>query len=245
VSVIVVDYDCPDGTVNFVKAHFPSVQVVAIKDRPAFNVSIARNLGAAATSADFLMFLDADAMPSGSLGAFLREAQLSEHEFFTWPHGVGECLVPRSKFMEVGGYDEVMDGWGYEDTDLSIRIERAGLRRRQFDSDMISIISHPDEIRSGVGQTGNKWVTHRLNQIYARIRDDLESIVGSRLSEDNRRRARQLVADALRRAGEAMRPVSFVIPIRSDQFDGCGVDCSLAYNMRPTVRHSHGGGTHG
>jgi len=234
VQVIVVDYDCPDKTANYVATSFPSVRVVAVEDRPVFNVSKARNLGvAAATNADFIMFLDADAKPSDSLAVFLRESRFSEEEFLTWPEGVGECLVARSKFIEVGGYDEVMDGWGYEDTDLSNRLERAGVKHLLFEPTMISIIPHPDEIRSGVEQTGNKWVTHRLNQIYARIRDDVEAIIGSRLSEDNRHRARKLVSDALKRAGESLQPVSFVIPLRSDQFDGCAVDGALAYSLRP------------
>ncbi|MBM4221050.1 MAG: hypothetical protein FJ170_03775, partial [Gammaproteobacteria bacterium] len=47
-ETIVVDYDCPDNSGDWVAANFPAVRVVRVKDQPIFVASRARNLGAAA-----------------------------------------------------------------------------------------------------------------------------------------------------------------------------------------------------
>src|ERR1700674_5706017 len=70
-EVIVVDYDCPDGTSAYVARHHPEVRLVAISGRPKFNISHARNLGAAAAMGEFLVFLDADVLVAGHFLAHL------------------------------------------------------------------------------------------------------------------------------------------------------------------------------
>ena len=39
-EVIVVDYDCPDGTSDVVAREFPAARVVAVKDRPHFAMDL-------------------------------------------------------------------------------------------------------------------------------------------------------------------------------------------------------------
>ena len=60
IEVVVVDYDCPDGAADWVRSSGPDVRIVAVEDRPLFSASTARNLGAAAATADWLAFVDAD-----------------------------------------------------------------------------------------------------------------------------------------------------------------------------------------
>jgi glycosyltransferase involved in cell wall biosynthesis len=47
-------------------------------------------------------------------------------------HGVKTCNVSlwRSDFMHVNGFDESYSGWGLEDSDLAIRLIRAGIRHK-------------------------------------------------------------------------------------------------------------------
>src|SRR5665648_31901 len=59
-EVIVVDYDCPQGTSRWISANLPSVIVVEVENEPLFNISKARNVGAARSSGDVLCFVDAD-----------------------------------------------------------------------------------------------------------------------------------------------------------------------------------------
>ena len=59
-EVIVVDYDCPDRTGDWVAAHFPAVRVAKVAEAPIFNISRARNVGAGLARAPWLAFCDAD-----------------------------------------------------------------------------------------------------------------------------------------------------------------------------------------
>src|SRR5277367_5615452 len=54
--VVVVDYDCPDGTSRYVEEHFSGVKVVRIRGKAGFNLSEARNLGAAAVFSKYIGF---------------------------------------------------------------------------------------------------------------------------------------------------------------------------------------------
>lgn len=48
-------------------------------------------------------------------------------------HGVKTCNLGlwRHDFISVNGFDEAYQGWGYEDSDLVIRLLRLGIRRKQ------------------------------------------------------------------------------------------------------------------
>lgn len=55
-EVIVVDYDCPDGTSEYVARNYPLARLVSVTDQPKFNTSHARNLGAAQAAVNFWCF---------------------------------------------------------------------------------------------------------------------------------------------------------------------------------------------
>jgi glycosyltransferase involved in cell wall biosynthesis len=125
-EVIVVDYDCPDGTRTYVAEHYPQVRVVAIENKPIFNISQARNAGAAQAVGDVLVFLDADMLIGAGFLDYLA-ANMERGSYGNFAAGVansarGSCAVDRSLFEEVGGYDEVIEGYGGEDLDLYARL---------------------------------------------------------------------------------------------------------------------------
>lgn len=51
---------------------------------------------------------------------------------------VGHSSIPRQNFLELGGFDESFDGWGYEDIDLGIRWYESG-HEIIFAPDIVSI----------------------------------------------------------------------------------------------------------
>jgi hypothetical protein len=61
-EVIVVDNDSKDGTVAIVERAFPSVKVIALKENPGFGRGC--NIGVAASSGSYLVFLNPDAIAS-------------------------------------------------------------------------------------------------------------------------------------------------------------------------------------
>jgi glycosyltransferase involved in cell wall biosynthesis len=69
-EIIVVDYDCPDGTQKYVEETYidepeiegisPPVRVVKVNNRPYFNLNDARNRGADAASGELIFMIDSD-----------------------------------------------------------------------------------------------------------------------------------------------------------------------------------------
>ena len=127
-EVVVVDYSCPDGTGDWVRETFPAVRVVDVKGEQGFSNWKARNAGAAAATGNLLLFCDADtilapnagdsiarALPPKTYGFFKRNAtarfnkaglRLGSNQLR------GFHAIPAPAFRRLGGYDDVLRGWG-------------------------------------------------------------------------------------------------------------------------------------
>jgi len=67
-----------------------------------------------------------------------------------FPRAFGHCLgspllVARDIFEQLGGYNEALTDWGYEDTDLVARLECIGLKR--FEITGLTQAEHGDDVR--------------------------------------------------------------------------------------------------
>ena len=159
-EVIVVDYSCPQGTGDFVRANFPSVRVVSVEGQEHFSNWKARNAGAAAASSDVLVFVDADTIVAdGAIDWLAKNLPLRSYGFFdtrtsqSFNRGgprlaanqlKGFQVIPSPAFRRSGGYDEVLEGYAAgADTDLEERLNYLGLARHPLDPSIIdSIIQH-------------------------------------------------------------------------------------------------------
>jgi len=130
-EVVVVDYDCPEGTKDWVAANYPEVRLVVVSGEPVFNASRARNLGAKDARASWLVFCDADDLLSSSFSSdVLRLAEPG-----TYQRGLRRnkpAPIPLAceaiTFSVLGGYDDAMQGWGMEDVEFMIRLGQSGVR---------------------------------------------------------------------------------------------------------------------
>lgn len=155
-EVIVVDYGCPEGTAEWVEAHYPSVKVVWATDSLGYNASRAKNLGIAAAESEWICAIDADGLPlPGWLswldyniagGNYAVIANVSKQ-----PESCGVVVFRRSDFELAGGYDEAIRGWGGDDVDLFSRFRALGLKRVGFPNELLGVISHGHEIRDMAG----------------------------------------------------------------------------------------------
>jgi hypothetical protein len=198
VEVVVVDYDCSDGTAGWVKREHPAIIVVKVEDRPQFNISIARNLGAAAASGEWLCFMDADVLPDPEFCSQLAPMLEAGH-FYTIsrfvPELCGTCVMPREAYRRAGGYDEVMEPWSFEDTDMYVRLQEMGLVHSHFPTSLLTAIAHDDASRVQFTDGGDRWQTMRRNAFYHHAKLLVARALGAPLDEDRRR---QLYAEIKR-----------------------------------------------
>jgi hypothetical protein len=176
-EVVVVDYDCPDGTRGWVATHFPDVRVAVVTDAPHFNVSRARNIGARLARAPWLVLCDADTLlaPSFALemqkliatGTYLRPSQDTPAGLRKLPFPL---LCEGSAYRDIDGHDDAFRGWGAEDWEFISRLDRHGLREVLYPAALVEILTHSNKVRSSHYEHGI-GVSMVVNHHYAKIKE--------------------------------------------------------------------------
>lgn len=162
IEIVIVDYNCPQKTGEWLKENHPSVKVVnanvGIKE---WNLCAARNLGIKNSLGDILGIFDADTIMEPE---FIEDCinRLTEDAFMCgYPIGKahGCCIVHRKNMYAVEGYNECLKGWGFDDQDLYNRFMNGSMHEKSsllkyielkmigFDENLIDLIRHEDELR--------------------------------------------------------------------------------------------------
>lgn len=173
---IVVDYDCPDHTREWVGANFPDTRLVNVDATPTFNTSIARNLGARAATTEWLVFVDADVLLATDFSDRLRPMLCRRNFFRPIPLMAETCgtfACHRGDFFAVSGYDEILEGYGGEDNDIYLRLRNAGCSMKSFDGALIQVIHHDGEERTAHHDIRDIALSRRINSLYNHIKYDL------------------------------------------------------------------------
>jgi len=181
-ETVVVDYDCPDGTGDWVAQDFPQVRLVRVKGVEGFNASHARNIGARAATAPWLGFFDADillaerfstsVLPALRDGSYYRASPVTLQ---TW----GSIICHRDDFFRINGYDEVYSGWGGEDDDLLAMLALHRITGYGYPAALLDEVDHGDERRTRFAAVKSRWLQSRINQIYLRAKLDLIRLHGN------------------------------------------------------------------
>ncbi|HET9764125.1 MAG TPA: glycosyltransferase [Casimicrobiaceae bacterium] len=202
-EVVVVDYDCPDGTRDWVAANFPRARVVAVNDAPFFNLSRARNVGAREARADWIVFCDADNLLAPSFatelfarvspGAYLRT--LRETPRGTRTHNV-PLACEATTFWFLGGYDDAFQGWGVEDREFVDRLDRSGIREVVGPANLVDTLRHGNAERSGFYEHRIE-VSMAINNYYCTIKQRYFETTGRWFSDAQRHSTYDKVAQAV------------------------------------------------
>ena len=140
---------------NFGKRIGKSIYV----NEKGFHLSRARNIGANQSDAEWLFFCDADTLFDPN---FFVDLNLESGYFYTGePHCSGNCIVKKSDFM---GYDENIIGYGGEDTDLYVSLERHKIIKKQLFN--FKYIMHTDYDRTRNYKGDKKWEQQKRNIMY-------------------------------------------------------------------------------
>lgn len=180
-ETVVVDYDCPDGTGDWVEQHFPQVRLVRARGVEGFNTSHARNIGARAATAPWLGFFDADNILADRFSASVVPALRDGHYYRAspvTPQTWGALICRHEDFFRVNGYDEAYTGWGGEDDDLLAMLALHGITGHGFPASLLDEIDHDDERRTRFATVKNRWLQNRINQVYLYAKLDLIRLRG-------------------------------------------------------------------
>lgn len=203
---VVVDYGCPDRAGDWVQARYPQVRVVRVTDDPGFCAARARNLGAAAAKSPWIAFFDADVELAPDLFARLSPRLAPGHFFLPDsgdPNTWGSCLVERAAFLDVGGYDEAIDGWGGEDNDLYTALSIRGVQRSFYPGALVSPIRHSDEERTRFHASKSVPRATSVNAAYRALKFDVMRLVARPLAIEERLNLRQLARQLVEKAASA------------------------------------------
>jgi len=215
-EVVVVDYDCPEGTDEWVATSFPEVRRVAVTEAPVFNLSRARNLGAAHARAAWLLFCDADDLLSSSFSSdVLRLAVPGTYQRTlrrNKPASV-PLACEATTFSAVGGYDDAMQGWGMEDVEFTARLGKSGVREVIGSAKVLENLWHSRaEVIRYYEQTVEVSVV--VNHYYCYIKGRYFETAGRWFTDEQRRSTYAGVQRAvLASLADAERDATFDIPV--------------------------------
>ncbi|WP_421852918.1 glycosyltransferase family 2 protein [Oricola sp.] len=237
-EVVVVDFDCPQGTRDFVRETYPQVTVVEVDNEPVFNASKARNRGAEAATADRLFFVDADIVLAPGVLEMVEKVPTDHFGEFLFRNDVrGTCVVPRQAYDDVGGYDEVMQGYCGEDVDLYHRFELLGYNRHKLPDDGIErVIEHSDLDRITNYGTGRK-VSFAKGKLYREVKSLLMRLeMRADISLELRRQIWQRV-DEMFRSEDVYKTGAFLdIPLPKIESPAFIDNCHFTRSLRFTAK---------
>ncbi|WP_094555963.1 glycosyltransferase family 2 protein [Synechococcus sp. 1G10] len=133
----------------------PRLRLLRVEGESRWNLCRAYNFALGQASGTWLLKLDADCWPTRELEP---SALLAAGPVWVGSGGegrYGQFLMERSTFASVGGFNEYLRGWGFDDKDLRARLEvQQGLRLSTIPTEAIGVIEHSNEERMGQPRAG-------------------------------------------------------------------------------------------
>lgn len=174
---VILDYNSNDNLDRWIRENFAEqinvgkIVYAKVSGPTYFHRSHAKNVAAKCSSGDIICNLDADNFTGKSFASYINEVFSTYEKIFLntdiqrSPKDVcGRIVLKRNDFFAIGGYDEDMKGWGYEDADLKEKLTRKGLRYLPIDTPYLQFLTHDDSERMRYEENFQKiehvWVKH-------------------------------------------------------------------------------------
>jgi hypothetical protein len=141
----------------------PRIRLLRVEGEPRWNLCRAYNFAVEKARGEWVLKLDADAWPTEAFDPFLPALRMCGEggngeaggvcAFGSGPEGrKGQFLIERGLFEEVGGFNELLVGYGFDDKDLVGRLlQRSGQVAAKLPQEWIGVISHSDAERAEQG----------------------------------------------------------------------------------------------
>jgi hypothetical protein len=148
----------------------PRLRLLRVEGEERWNLCRAYNFAMATAQGTVLLKLDADAWPEacfdpGAEALSLNLAATGQEGRLPCAFGSGgggrrgQLLIARRLFEAVGGFHEMLEGYGFDDKDLSARLAQVlGLEPARIPSHWFGVLPHSDASRGGAQGTGGALV---------------------------------------------------------------------------------------
>ena len=124
----------------------PRIRLERVDGEQRWNLCRAYNLATRLAQGQLLLKLDADCWPDQFDPELLNRLDTGVCRFGSGPDGrLGQFLMHRDAFEAVGGFNEVLLGYGFDDKDLKARLASLGFQLHGLPVDAIGVIAlHPN-----------------------------------------------------------------------------------------------------
>jgi len=146
----------------------PRIRLLRVEGERSWNLCRAYNFAVSRAQGEWILKLDADAWPTADWPLSARApsgegwpaqeagsgaAEGPGYAFGSGPEGrKGQFLMPRQLFAAVGGFNEHLIGYGFDDKDLQARLSgQTGQAAAVIPEAWIGVIPHTDAERAGQG----------------------------------------------------------------------------------------------
>lgn len=156
---LVIDYSSHDGLSGWVEANFRTeiesqlVRLIQVPHQSHWSFPKAKNIGHQLGRGDIICNLDADNFSGPNFSSYLVDLfKKNKNHIFSGHYSLvkgstGRIAIRKAHYLLLGGYDEQLTGYGYDDVDLIERAQAIGIKNKILDARFLKLIVHPDEDR--------------------------------------------------------------------------------------------------
>lgn len=176
-EIIIVDWSSADNIKNILSIT-KHTKIVRVEGEKYFSLPRAYNIGIKHAAGDLILKLDVDYVMNPYHDFFAFNI-LNESVFFTGSHLIGLqqdrhgfqrylnglLYIHKKNIDRVGGYNEELKGYGYDDDDLYKRLHQSGLTRSLIGVNPCCVfhLPHGDDVRTSRYHDSNAFITSRQN----------------------------------------------------------------------------------
>lgn len=153
VEFVLLNYNSTDGIDRWVKTELKSLPVefkyLKTTKPTYFHMSKTKNILGKNATGNILCWLDADNITHTGFVQYVVEAYTNNLKTVLkvdWSKSnagtCGRIVCRKEDFLKIGGYDEQMTGWGYEEIDFWKRLEKTGANVRGIPNRYLDKIMH-------------------------------------------------------------------------------------------------------
>lgn len=154
-EIVIVDFgsEMPIRLADFADAR--KLKIVRVSNTDEWRIGLAINIGVDHAASGLICKLDSDIeIKRPSWLAEIDPAEAFYRGNFRAGVSNGQVIFAKQHWAAVGGYNEWLAGYGFDDSDFYIRLRRSGVTQRYIDAGVVAERTHSHEMRAGTKLSG-------------------------------------------------------------------------------------------